>query len=417
MKVDKPETALRPALKASPALRDLDPGLLDEIFGRMESRRYAPGEHLIRQGDPGDCMLVMVDGIARIALRGRDGTADDIGRFSAGDVVGELALVAREPRSADVTAESAVRALALPADDFHRIAGHHPELGMVLTRLIGERLGRTARDGLGDKVVHGYRVLRRIGRGGMAIVYEAERDQTGQRVALKMMSHRLVYEGRALSRFRQEADLARAFRHRNIARVYERFGAYNTEFLVMELCEGTDLAGVLKRDGPMEEPRARHVLGQIGGALQYVHDRGVVHRDVKPSNVMLLADGTAKVMDFGVARANYETTDVTRTTPRTVVGTLTYMPPEQLAGGDVDARADIYALACVAYELLTGKPPFDGPDIVELIRQKASVRLAPAAEIGSGISAELHEFLERGLQPDADNRPASLSALGRWARS
>jgi CRP-like cAMP-binding protein len=415
LQVGKPRAALRSALDACEPLRELAPDVVDEMFLQMEQRRYDAGEHLIHQGDPGDCLLVLVEGSARIVVRGRAEALDEIGRFSAGDVVGEMALVTREPRSADVVAESRLSALVLPAHDFHDIAGRHLELGMVLTRLIGDRLGRTTRDGLGDKVVNGYRILRRIGRGGMSIVYEAERTGTCERLALKMMSHRLVYEPGAMTRFRREADLVRSFRHDNIARVHERFSAYNTEFLVMELCDGSDLAELVRRNGATDEGIARTLLGQIAGALDYVHGRNVIHRDVKPGNVMLLPDGVAKLMDFGVARPDYDASDETRTQPRTVVGTMRYMPPEQLAGGNVDARADIYALACLGYELLTGTPPFTGSNLVELIQQKLSFRLPPAGEIGTGVTDEMHEFLQRALRDDPAQRPDSIAPLAAWA--
>jgi serine/threonine protein kinase len=295
------------------------------------------------------------------------------------------------------------------------MAGRHLELGMVLTRLIGDRLGQTARDGLGDKVVHGYRILRTIGRGGMSIVYEAESTGTDERLALKMMSHRLIYQAGALARFRQEADIVMSFEHENIARVHDRFSAYNTEFLVMELCDGSNLSELLQRGGAMREEVVRNLLGQLARALAYVHERGVIHRDVKPSNVMLLRDGVIKLMDFGVARPNYDGTDTTRTERQSMLGTPMYMAPEQLAGNEIDARADFYSLACLVYELLAGHLPFQGSNLVELIQGKLSFRIPPASEIGAGISDEMHDFLERGLQNDPASRLKSIAPFTAWA--
>jgi serine/threonine-protein kinase len=204
-------------------------------------------------------------------------------------------------------------------------------------------------------------------------------------------------------------------RHDNIARMYGRFSAYSTEFLVVELCDGSDLSRLVERKGAMDEWAVRGVLGQIASALEYVHGRGVIHRDVKPSNVILRPDGVVKLMDFGVAHAAPSEQDTTMTAPGSLFGTMTYMPPEQLAGKEVDARADIYALACLGYQLLTGRPPTAASDIVDLVQQKMSFRLPPRADIGHGVGNEMYDFLERGLSSDPAGRPESITELTAWA--
>jgi hypothetical protein len=413
---EKPAAEDRARLARCAALCDLDPAILDRIFESTVLRRHTIGEEVIAQGDPGDCLLVLVEGRAKARVRRPDGESHEVGTFAPGDVFGEMALVNREPRSADVVAETDLRLLALAAEDFHEIARHHVELGMVLTRLIGERLGRAEHDGLGGKTLHGYRVLRCVGRGGMAMVYEAEQEATGRRVALKMMSHALLYDLQALGRFRQEADVVASLDHDNVAKLFERFPAFGTQFLALEYCDGPPLSLVAGRGVPLREERARPILGQIARGLAYVHERKIVHRDLKPANVMLTSRGVVKITDFGLARPGLEPGGVTSSLAHTLAGTPAYMAPEQLHGEPADARGDVYALGCIAWELVTGCGLFRATSLVDLIRHKQELALPAASEIGPrGVSAELHAFLESALAPDPAARPVSVAALAGWA--
>jgi eukaryotic-like serine/threonine-protein kinase len=386
--------------------------LLDEVFRQLEPCEYGAGEPLMREGDTGDGLLVLLSGTAHASLRETRDAA--IGRFTTGDVVGEMALVTREPRTADVIADTPLRALKLPVAAFDRLAWRYPVLAKVLTDLVAERLGRGTRDGLGGKSIDRYRIERCIGRGGMAVVYHARDQHTGKAVALKMMSHRLVYEAGALARFHQEAELLRSLDHPNIASIERLFPAYNTYFLVMELYDGVDLERLVTSHGPFSERQVRPILGQLASALDYVHQRGLIHRDLKPANVMLTRSGVVKLMDFGVATTVVGFNDETRLAAG-FEGTPVFMAPEQLSNVPLDGRADIYALACVAYVLLTGRSLFSGKTLVELVQEKLSFRLPPATEIAGGISEELHSFLTGALNPSRDNRWLSVTSLAEWA--
>ena len=150
-------------------LTALSEAALREVFEAAEERSYQPGDVIVRQGDPAEGLLILLEGTAHALLRGQDGN-HCLGRFTNGDVVGEMALVTREARSADVIADSPVRALLVPTAAFDRLAMRHLELGMVLTQLVANRLGQGAHDGFGGKRVEGFRILRRVGRGGMSVV-------------------------------------------------------------------------------------------------------------------------------------------------------------------------------------------------------------------------------------------------------
>ena len=407
-------------LRDSRALTSLSHAALQGLLAAATERSFQPGEALMTQGEPAEGLLILIEGTAHARLEdpdckeGSDKDSDDrcIGRFVPGDVVGEMALVTREPRTATVIADSSVRALLVPTAVFDQLAVRHLELAVVLTELVAERLGRGALDGFGGKQVEGFRILRGIGRGGMSVVYQARDEATGELVALKMMSYRLIYDSEALARFHQEAEILQSLQHENIARLMRLFPAYHTYFLVMELCEGVDLRRLLKLHGPLAEPQVRAILGQLARALEYIHGRGLVHRDLKPGNVMITRQGDVKLTDFGLAVQTLGLDDPSRATD--MMGTPAFMAPEQLSGGLIDRRTDVYALGCLAYDLLTGRHLFGGKSLFELAQQKLSMELPPAAEVGN-ISPELYEFLQGALRVNPDERPASLASIVGWA--
>jgi len=338
-----------------------------------------------------------------------------IATLARGSVAGEMSLITQEPATADVVAETELRVLVLSAAAFDGLAAKNPELTIVLTNVVADRLGRAMHDGLGGKLLNGFRILRCVGRGGMAVVYEAMDVATGEHVALKMMSHRLVYQPGAFSRFEREARIVEPLEHDNIARMKGHFPAFRTEFIVMEFCEGATLAELLSRNGAFPEDQAKRVLGQLATALQFVHDRGVVHRDLKPGNVMLTPAGRVKLMDFGLAKEDEQITDDTATQLGTVLGTPLYMPPGQMTGDEAGPAIDIYSFACIAYELVAGRPLFEGRTTRGLHQDKLTRQVPPASDIGAGVSPELHELLVRALDKDADNRLESLAETAAWS--
>jgi serine/threonine-protein kinase len=402
--------------RSSP-LGDLDAETLGSILSAMEAREYAAGERLIRQGDPGEYLLLIVEG--RAVARVRDAPADrePVGEFDPGDTVGEMSLITDEPRTADVFAVTPVRALLLSAAAFHDVADRYPSVRVLLTNVVADRLGQATYDGLGGKAIHGYRIDCRLGRGGMGIVYDATRLATGDRVALKMMNHRLLYQPDAIKRFRREAATLEALDHVSIPRLYECFAAYKTQFLAMEFCEGVTLHDVVSGQGPLDEPIVRRIVGQLAIVLRYVHARGLVHRDLKPSNVMLTRSGVVKLLDFGIVMpsmsASVPAPNASRTT--SMIGTLRYMAPEQFSHEPTDYRVDYYGLACVAFEALTGRPAIDSDDLVDVVLKIGQFALAPASRIGAGVTADMHGWLARGLQPRPADRLIDLDALAAWA--
>lgn len=402
-------------LRQCRAFATLSPMVLQGVLGAAVERSFKRGDAMVTQGEPAEGLLILLEGTAHALLRDQEGDQRRIGSFTNGDVVGEMALVTREPRTATVIADSPVRALLVPTAAFDELAVRHPELGMMLTELVADRLGQGAHDGFGGKQVEGFRILRSVGRGGMSVVYRAQDESTGELVALKMMSYRLIYDSGALARFHQEAEILRSLHHENIAHLKRLFPAYHTYFLVMELCEGVDLQRLVSSRGRLAESRVRPILGQLARALDYVHERGLVHRDLKPANVMITRQGDVKLTDFGLAVPAVALDDETTIADFSVVGTPAFMAPEQLEGGLLDRRTDVYALGCLAYDLLTGHHLFAAASYFELVQKKLTTQLPPATEIGEGISSDLYEFLQGALRVKPDQRPASVAPLIAWA--
>lgn len=411
----EPSTEARELVAGSKHFARLPGDLVDAILERMVELMFEPGSAVIRQDDPGDSLLMLMDGTCRVYVTDEEGVEHDVSAVTRSDLIGEMALVTGARRSANVVAVTPVRALALGADDFHELARAHPQLGVVLSHLVADRLGGERRDILGDKVLDGYRIVRSIGQGGMSVVYEAERLDRGDRVAVKMMSHRLVYDPAASVRFREEAEIGETLDHPNIVKLLSRFSAYGTHFLVMELCDGPGLDEVLERQVPIPEELVRPVVGQLAEALTYVHDRGLIHRDVKASNVRLNRDGSVKLMDFGLAKPTLAVDDRTETHELALVGTPSYMAPEQFDGDRLDYRVDIYALACLTFMLMTGRKPFTGKSLARLIREKLFYTVPTRDEFGTRISPEMHRFLDAGMRADRDDRLDSLSTPLAWS--
>src|SRR5215218_10941097 len=207
-----------------------------------------------------------------------------------------------------------------------------------------------------DTLVDGrYRIIRRLGSGGMADVYSAEDTQLGREVALKVLYRRLAEDDEFVERFRREASAAAGLQHPNVVQVFDRGEWDGTYYIAMEFLPGRSLKEAVRDDGPLDPDAAVEITLGVLKALRFAHRRGIVHRDIKPHNVMLDAEGRVKVTDFGIARAG--ASDMTET--GSIMGTAQYLSPEQAQGHPVDARADLYSIGVVLYELLTGRVPFD----------------------------------------------------------
>jgi len=245
-----------------------------------------------------------------------------------------------------------------------------------------------------------YKVLNRIGSGGMADVYCAEDLQLGRRVALKLLYRRFAEDDEFVERFRREASSAAGLQHPNVVAVYDRGEFDGTYYIAMEYLEGRSLKQIVRQDGALDPDRAIDLVIQILKAARFAHRRGIVHRDIKPHNVIVDDEGRAKVTDFGIARAG--ASDMTET--GSIMGTAQYLSPEQAQGHPVDARSDLYSIGVVLYELLTGRVPFDAESAVTIALKQVSEEPVPPSQYNPAVSDQLEDVVMRALQKDPANR-------------
>jgi len=250
-----------------------------------------------------------------------------------------------------------------------------------------------------------YEVLSRIGTGGMADVYLARDQLLGRQVAVKLLHHRFAEDQEFVERFRREASSAAGLSHPNVVAIFDRGEWDGTYYIAMEYLPGRSLKAVVREQGPLEPARAIDIVIQILQAARFAHRRGVIHRDLKPHNVILDEEGRAKVTDFGIARAG--ASDMTLT--GSIMGTAQYLSPEQAQGHAVSAASDIYAVGIVLYELLTGTVPFDGETAVTIALKQVSVAPLPPSAVVS--HAPTHS-------PDATSTPPpDATATGALAHT
>ncbi len=254
-----------------------------------------------------------------------------------------------------------------------------------------------------------YRLDEVIARGGMSTVYRGTDLALDRVVAVKVALDPLVEQSPIyLERFRREANAAAAIDHPGVVTVYDAGADGPTRFIVMEFVHGRSLADILREQSPLEPAEAADIAAQAADALSAAHARGIVHRDIKPGNIMVTPDGSVKVLDFGIARA---VDSGTLTQTATVLGTSAYMSPEQALGQPADARSDIYSLGCVLYEMLTGEPPFMAEVAAAVMHQHVRVQPKPASERNPAVPPALNALVMEMLAKAPGDRPQTAAEV------
>jgi len=255
--------------------------------------------------------------------------------------------------------------------------------------------------------IGGFRIEGEIGRGGMGVVYLAEQDSPRRKVALKILAPQLAGDPAFRERFQRETDAAASIEHPNVVPIYGAGQADGQLYLAMRYIEGTDLATLIAREGSLAPDRAARICAQVAEALSAAHERGIVHRDVKPGNVLLDARDHAYLSDFGLVRQTEIGTGITKTGQLT--GTVDYVAPEQIRGDPVDGRADIYSLGCVLYECLVGEPPFRRETEVATLYAHLESPMPRPSERRSEAPRSLDDVVAKATAKRVDERFASAA--------
>lgn len=260
---------------------------------------------------------------------------------------------------------------------------------------------------IGKVLDNRYEIVERIGVGGMAVVYKALCHRLNRYVAVKLLKDDLAVDEDFRRRFHTEAQAVAMLSHPNIVTVYDVSRTPDVDYIVMELIEGITLKQYMQKRGVLSWKEALHFSSQITKALIHAHSRGIVHRDIKPHNIMILKDGSVKVADFGIARLNSTQNTLTKET----LGSVHYISPEQAKGSRLDARTDIYSLGVVMYEMITGRLPFEGDSAVSIaIQHISSIPLSPR-ELNPEIPVGFESITMRAMNPDLEQRYQSAERL------
>ena len=398
---------------APPAPFDLLQGFSSEqavlLRSRFTTLSIKAGGTFIRAGEPGDCLYVIRAGEVEVSEPplAPGGGRKVLARPGAGHVVGEMALLNREPRNADVTAVTDCELDRLSAADFESLCVQLPVLKLVLTRLVARRLSWSGGDVLARRI-GSYTVIAPIGEGGMAWVFRAICDTAAVNdpgrdvVALKMLPHSLVTRHGFLEQFRQEARVMTGLRHENIVTLYETIETYGTMFLVLEYVQGRSLREWMENRRRFSNDEVWGIACGVAQALCAAHARGVIHRDVKPDNIMLRHDGVVKLMDFGIA--------VPVSGPSVDLGGVAVSPrygaPEIFAGARGTPAADFYNLGVMLYELLAGRSPFVAGSYEEWAMAHQTAVPASLRQFRADVRPDLEALVNAALTKDP---------VGRWA--
>src|SRR5438874_10151410 len=252
-----------------------------------------------------------------------------------------------------------------------------------------------------------YRIVRKLGAGGMANVYLAEDQELGRRVAIKILNERHAHDEQFVERFRREAKNAAGLSHPNVVSIYDRGEAEGSYYIAMEYLDGRTLKELIVTRGPSPVGVAIDYTRQILAAIGFAHKKGIVHRDIKPHNVVVGGDGRLKVTDFGIARSGSSQ----MTEAGSIVGTAQYLSPEQARGASVDARSDLYSLGILLYEMLTGKVPFTGEAPVEIAMKHLSAIPEPPSKLRPEVPHDLDAVVMRAIAKDPDERYQSAEEM------
>ena len=364
------------------------------FFDKMTYRHVKAGERFVVQDAVEDTAYIIQRGSC-LAIVEKDGELHPVDHYGEGDIIGGLGILTGEPRRAHVEAETDMDLWVMTRDRFDEMTEKDPALLDFVTELVADRLD--SRRPTAYRTIGKYVATDIIGRGAFSIVYKGKHTGLNMPVVIKMMRHDMALYPDFLDSFRNEAKIIAGLAHNHIVRVYDFEERYRTLFIIMEYVRGDSLKNMISHLRAIPPKLTADFLIQICSALAYAHKRGIIHRDINPSNIIVQPDDQIKILDFGLA-CPIGTEDFSNT------GTPHYMAPEQIDAGPVDPRTDIYALGITAYEMVTGRRPFPEDNAKALLDMHLTQDVMDPGHIIPGIPDELRKFILKSARCDPDRR-------------
>ena len=353
------------------------------FFEKMTFQHVMAGERFVVQGKVEKTAYIIQRGSCLVIVE-KDGELHPVDHYGEGDIVGGLGILTGEPRRAHVEAETDMDLWVLTKAQFDEITEKDPAMLNFITELVADRLN--SRRPTAYRTIGKYVATDIIGHGAFSIVYKGEHKDLNMPVVIKMMRHDLALYPEFMNSFRNEAKTIASLNHEHIVKVYDFDERYRTLFIIMEYVRGDSLTDMISHLRTLPAKLVVNFLDQICSALEYAHQRGIVHRDINPSNIIIQPNDQLKIFDFGLACPT-GTEDFSNT------GTASYMAPEQIEGDPVDPRTDIYALGITVYEMVTGQRPFPEDDLKSLLDLHLSHNIPDPARIVPDLPELLRNFI------------------------
>ena len=369
------------------------------LLNCLVPRDVKKGERFIKQGDEAKSLFIIEKGRGQVSID-QDGKELELIHLGPQDLVGEMAILTGAQRVANFTANEDMLLWELNRQQFRQAMARLPELRTFLTELVSRRLETSTHSA--DRTVGKYIAKHKLGSGSWAIVYHGVHSALNKTVAIKMLKHQMAMDKEFSARFVREAEIIANMNHPNIVHVYDIENLYATHFIIMEYLEGESLEQMLKRKGWLNSKETVHFLLQVCSGLDYAHQLGIIHQDIKPGNILVQKDDTLKILDFGLAcptgSENFE-----------MEGTIQYMSPEQINSYPVDARTDIYCLGITAFEMITGEKPYPDENLQEMMIKKLGEDIPNPAEYREGLPERLCSFIMKACARSQDDRFQNIS--------
>ncbi len=267
---------------------------------------------------------------------------------------------------------------------------------------------------IGTLILNRYEIIEKIGEGGMGIVYKAKCTLLNRFVAIKVLKPELCDDTDFINRFKREANSIASLSHQNIVNIYDVGVDNDINFIVMEYIKGKTLKQIINEDGKLSLQKTLDISLQLSKSLGYAHRNNIIHRDIKPDNILITEDNKVKLMDFGIAKV---TNSVTITSPHNIIGSVHYFSPEQAKGKFVDSRTDIYALGVVMYEMITGRVPFNGDSPISIAVMHIKESVIPPKEVTVNLPENINAVILKALEKDPANRFQTAKELSKFLNS